>query len=157
MNFKHGKRRHPLYITWTNIKTRCSNVKVASYKYYGGRGITICGEWANSFESFFNFAMENGWQPGLEIDRINVNGDYSPRNCRFVTSEINSRNRRMRSDNNTGYVGVGWNKKRRKYISRITVNKRLVAIGAFDSAEDAFAARNLYIKNNNLSFNQPHI
>lgn len=91
------KRRHTvLYTLWGNIKYRCNNPKSKDYANYGGRGITICDEWANSYEAFHNWAIENGYREGLQIDRIDNNMGYSPDNCRWTTPKVNSNNRRNR-------------------------------------------------------------
>lgn len=82
-----------LYYRWAGIKQRCTNPNHSRYKDYGGRGITICDEWL-FYEPFYAWAMENGYEEGLEIDRINNNIGYSPDNCRFVNRISNSRNKR---------------------------------------------------------------
>lgn len=86
--------REPLYQCWGNIKTRCYNQKNARYKDYGGRGILMCKEWLDSFLNFKKWALGNGYQKGLEIDRIDNEDIYKPDNCRFVTSHENNRNKR---------------------------------------------------------------
>lgn len=93
-NKKHGLAGTPIYKVWDSIRRRCNNPKVDSYRLYGGRGIKICDEWVKSFDSFWNWAKENGYQKGLQIDRIDVNGNYEPDNCRWATPKENSRNRR---------------------------------------------------------------
>lgn len=91
---KHGKKNSRLYRIWGNMKTRCSNPTTKYYKYYGGRGITICEEWRNSFQRFYDWAMTNGYSDDLTIDRIDVNGNYEPSNCRWVTMKEQSKNKR---------------------------------------------------------------
>jgi len=93
-NIKHGDRKIRLYGVWTNIKTRCTNPNNKRYKDYGGRGITICPEWANDYIVFRDWSLSNGYQEGLQINRINNNGNYCPENCNFVTAKENSWNTR---------------------------------------------------------------
>lgn len=91
---KHGLNRTPLHLMWKGMKSRCYNKNMQNYKHYGGRGITVCDEWRNDFKAFYDFAMANGWEKGLEIDRTNNDLGYSPENCRFVTHKVNCNNRR---------------------------------------------------------------
>lgn len=93
-NFKHGLRRHPLNSVWKGIKGRCYNEKSTQYKDYGGCGITMCDEWKNDFQAFYVWAIANGWEKGLDIDRRENDGIYEPNNCRFVTRKINNSNKR---------------------------------------------------------------
>jgi hypothetical protein len=82
-----------LYGVWKTIMHRCYNPKREKYMNYGGRGITVASEW-HEFESFAKWSLCHGYEPGLQIDRIDNNGSYSVANCRFVTPKANSRNRR---------------------------------------------------------------
>lgn len=93
-NYKHGLSKHPLFGVLQNIKKRCCNPSNEAYERYGGRGITVCQEWQNSFEAFILWGLDNGWRKGLEIDRVDNDGPYSPENCRFVTPTLNGRNKR---------------------------------------------------------------
>jgi hypothetical protein len=82
-----------IYSRWVNMRQRCNNPNNPSYIHYGARGIKVCNKWDNSFESFFYWAIENGYDDSLQIDRINNNKGYSPENCRFVSHTQNIRNR----------------------------------------------------------------
>lgn len=98
-NYTHGMTNTRLFHIWQGIKNRCFNSNYEKYKYYGGRGITMCDEWKNDFKSFHDWAFANGYDENAEtrqctIDRINVNGNYEPSNCRWITQKEQSRNTR---------------------------------------------------------------
>jgi hypothetical protein len=88
----HGESGSKLYYIWQNIKSRCSNPKAKNYKYYGGRGIKVCKEWQESFETFVIDIGER--PPGYSLDRINNNGNYEPGNIRWVPQEKQALNTR---------------------------------------------------------------
>jgi len=93
----HGGCGTRLHRIWKNMKTRCKNLNSIDYqKWYGGRGIEVCKEWDDSFESFKEWAIQNGYDDKLSIDRINVNGNYEPDNCRWSTSKEQANNKRKR-------------------------------------------------------------
>lgn len=90
----HGLTGNILYTMWRNILSRCTNPKDIAYRYYGGRGITVCPEWLSNPQLFIDWALANGYQRGLQIDRRENDGNYEPSNCRFVTPQINANNKR---------------------------------------------------------------
>ena len=91
----HGRTHHPLFVVWTAMRTRCLNPNHDNYHNYGGRGITICDEWNNHGAGpFVDWALANGWRKGLQLDRIDNEGNYEPSNCHFVTPIQNARKKR---------------------------------------------------------------
>lgn len=92
--YKHGMAGTLLGGVWAGMLERCYKNYNKNYHNYGGRGITICDEWREKPELFFEWCFANGWEQGLEIDRIDNDGPYSPGNCRFVTHKVNAQNRR---------------------------------------------------------------
>jgi hypothetical protein len=146
----HGLGSTRLSTIWGEIKRRTLNPKNKDYPNYGGRGITICEEWAEDFMSFYNWAMSNGYSDELTIDRIGNDGNYEPSNCRWTTQNIQARNQRIPKNNTSGYKGVSYNKETNKYKSYIRVNGKQIHLGYFQTAVEGAIAYNNYIIENNL-------
>lgn len=90
---KHGMSHHPLMGVWNTMNMRCHNPNAIKYQRYGARGISVCPEWRTNAGAFMAWALANGWKQGLQIDRIDNDGNYEPKNCHFVTRSENIRNR----------------------------------------------------------------
>ena len=102
----HGiSGKNKIYFMWHDMKTRCYNPKSDRFSCYGKRGISVCDEWRRDYKKFHDWVIDNGWEKGLQIDRIDNDGNYEPANCRFVSNKINSRKRQ-----NTVWVNLNGKK-----------------------------------------------
>lgn len=150
-NITHGKADIRIYKIWINMKQRCLNKKNTRYSDYGGRGIRISKEWIKSFESFNDWAMLSGYNDSLTLERIDVNGNYEPSNCTWITLKEQAKNKRVKIAriNNNPYRGV--RKIGNKYEARKTVNKVYVSLGLYTTKDEA---REVFLNyENNLLIN----
>lgn len=137
MGIKRDRWR--LYKTWQGLRQRCENPNDKDYASYGGREIKVCEEWDRSSAAFITWAMENGYDDTLSIDRIDVNGNYCPENCRWATPTQQMRNRRTLRNNKTGVTGVHID--RGQYRAVIYASNKKIHLGRFKTLEEAAAAR----------------
>lgn len=105
-SYKHGDSFSRLYGIWVDMRARCHNSNLKNYKNYGGRGIKVCKEWDESYTAFKEWALKNNYKDDLTIDRIDVNGNYEPDNCRWTTMLVQSRNKRANTKNLSKTSGV---------------------------------------------------
>jgi hypothetical protein len=142
-SYKHGYGKTPLCGVWREMNRRCTDPRVSNYNDYGGRGITVCAAWRKDFVLFREWALSNGYEEGLFIDRIDNDMGYGPENCRWVTRVENNRNKRVYKSNRSGQTGVFWRKQNNCWQAKISVGGKNIHIGLFDNLEDAIRARKL--------------
>ena len=130
INYKHGLYKTRLYKEWESMKRRCYCKSATSYEYYGAIGINVCDEWRNDFKTFYDWSMSHGYDDTLTIDRIDVNGNYEPSNCRWITMKEqcrNKRNNRLLTFNGKTQCIVDWANDLQ--IDRRTITKRIDVLG----------------------------
>lgn len=123
------------------MRQRCSNPRNPAYGRYGGRGITLCEEWQNSFVSFQEWAETNGYSDKLSIERINNDKGYSPENCTWENSTIQNRNQGIRTPTTSGVRGVTLHKPTQEWLVRIHVDYKSIHLGYFPKIKNAIEAR----------------
>lgn len=141
-SFKHGMSGHRLYYTWQRMKSRCGNPNNSDYADYGGRGILVEDPWSYSFQEFYK-DMAPTYQEGMELDRIDVNGNYSSSNCKWSTEQEQAWNQRTYKSNKSGKSGVTWNKKGSRWEARISKDSVEYYLGSYSDMFDAIRAREL--------------
>lgn len=120
-NPKHGLSKTRIHQLWHSMYCRCYYQGTNGYERYGGRGIKVCEEWKHleGFVNFYNWAMNNGYNDNLSLDRIDNNGDYCPDNCRWITKKEQSNNRR----NNVLYTFNGETKTSKQWCEQYGINQ----------------------------------
>lgn len=137
---QHGLTGTPEYISWQAMKQRCYYKKNKRYASYGGKGIKVCERWKDSFN---NFLEDMGEKPGEKhtVDRIDVNGDYTPENCRWATTGEQSLNKGLYRSNKSGHKGIYWSKYHKRWYAQIRRKGVIVWSRRFENMEDAIKSR----------------
>jgi hypothetical protein len=134
-----NKRLHSAYAC---MVARCYDPKRKSYPGHGGKGVKVCEEWLDNKKAFYKWALENGWKPGLYLDREDNDGDYTPGNCRWVTPSISAYNRGLFKNNTSGVKGISPYKNPRSSKHRWQVRDQGKRVGYYDTFEEAVEALN---------------
>ncbi len=143
----HGESYTRLHGIWCHMKTRCKCPTAQAYSYYGGRGISVCKEWDESFVVFRDWANSNGYTEQLELDRADVNGNYEPGNCRWATRTQQMANTRKRRDAKTSmYKGVSWRTKEKRWVAQVHSNGKTKVLGIFKTEVEAAQAYDVKAK-----------
>jgi hypothetical protein len=131
------RKKHPLYGTWINMRSRCNTPTCPDYPLYGGRGIRVCSRW----DDFYAFVEDMGERPEAHtLDRIDTNGNYEPKNCRWANATTQSRNSRTKHNCSTGVRGVNPHTDG-GYVARIYSGGKRVYLGYFKTLSEAKQAR----------------
>ena len=141
---KHGEHGTLLYKKWKSMRGR-----VQTHPHYIKSGIKCCLEW-DDYINFKDWAETNGWSEDLSLDRIDTYGNYEPSNCRWVDKSVQASNIRIKSNNNSGYSGVSFNKQKQLYIAQIQFEGRKTYLGQFASDIDAALAFDKFIIDNGI-------
>lgn len=121
-NLKHGKCHDRIYDIYKAMIIRCEKEYSSGYKYYGERGISVCQEWKDSFQAFYDWSINNGYKENLTIDRIDTNGNYCPENCRWISMKEQNYNRRTSHKFEIDGVIYGM----RELSSKIGISEQLI-------------------------------
>lgn len=150
---KHGMTGSRLYCIWKGMRSRCYLKTNTSYHNYGGIGITMCKQWRDNPVSFMSWALANGYDDSLTIDREDPYGNYGPKNCRWVTMEIQRRNKRNVIGARSKYIGVYIINLKNggiSYVASIRLNRKTRHIATTHNERRAAKIRDQYVIENNL-------
>ena len=134
------RKKHDLKTKYISMITRCYYTKHPRFKDWGGRGIQVCEEWKNDPKSFYVWSINNGYKPGLFLDRINNDGNYEPSNCRFITRTASVNNRRPYKKKSKLPIGVGCDPnscRTKRYIAGIRISNKPIYLGYWSTPEEA--------------------
>ena len=144
--------RHEILKRFIHMERRCYGKDLKRYKDYAGKNIKICDDWLNDPTSFIEWSLKNGFKPELSIDRIDVEKGYSPDNCRWTTSFIQAQNtRRIHSTNKSGYRGVSWQPKYKKWQTTIRAFNKTTIIGYYTDIIEAAKAYDTFVIEHSLA------
>lgn len=146
----HGKSKTRIYSIWSGMHRRCTDTNhIKSLQNYISQNISVCHEW-ETIHDFEYWALNNGYEEFLTLDRINGTKGYYPENCRWVTEEIQSRNRKKAENTSSKFIGVNFDKARNKWHGTVHVNNKKAFHKRFNTELEAAQARDEFIKENNL-------
>lgn len=159
----HGMRNTKLYNSWRGMKERCTNPNYYKSEHYFDKGITLCEEW-HKFAPFAEWALANGYEEGLTVDRVDPSGNYCPENCRWVSMSVQMHNRGKRKGSSSKYLGVSFTKRVKKWRAVIKTPgaSKHTYLGEYATEEKAArvydkAALEIYGPTANINFpDDPH-
>jgi len=140
---RHKDSSSRLYQVWATMKSRCNNPNTLAYKNYGGRGISVCKEWTNSYKEFMEWANSHGYKHRLTIERIDNNGNYEPLNCKWASMSEQLLNKRpQKVFRISPVISEGL------YEAKIQINKKRNFLGRYATQEECVVALNDYCEYN---------
>lgn len=143
----HMGRGSRLYNIWRGMRQRCRNPKASWYSIYGGSGISITSDWEN-YSDFREWALNNGYNDTLTIERRYNNKNYEPNNCYWADTTTQACNKRKRKGRASEFIGVAPNRK--KWQAYISYKGKRTELGTYKTPEEAAQVRDAYVKSNNL-------
>ena len=149
---KHGDHAERLYKIYYGMLNRCYLKTFTRYDSYGGRGIRVCSEWKNSYENFRSWALSHGYTDDLSIDRIDVNGNYEPSNCRWILKSFQGRNKRKFQNTSSKYIGVSFCKQTGRWLAKIKIDGKQKTLGRRATELEAAQLRDQFIIDNGLLY-----
>lgn len=147
----HGDSYTRLYKIYAGMLSRCHNPAADRYASYGARGISVCESWKNSYEEFRDWALRQGYDDSLTIERKDVDGNYEPDNCTWLPQALQQRNKQRLTSGSSTYIGVSHCKQTGRWIAMIKVHGKQKNLGRYASELEAAKARDQYIIDSGLT------
>lgn len=146
-----------LRVIYYGMKRRCYKDTCSDYKDYGGRGIAVCTSWLKDINSFISWSLANEYKDDYSLDRTDVNGNYSPENCRWVDANTQAQNRRKPINNTSNYVGISFHKETNKWRASVVNNKKQYWLGVYSTIEEAIITYDTFVVSNGFlnTINRP--